>query len=170
MKSRCTKHSILGALLEVELFSKCTRLLREAHSAECRNTFGRWAVQKMRSVVVRSTFRSQESWNWQSRTTFGSCDVKKVQVAVARHIYNSNVLKNWRSRTTFWTCVCACHDSKGVLHFAIEQKVVCSCKYITIPATTIVQIQTATALGFNHVALHYARLHCTTTTPATAAH
>jgi len=30
-KSKCTKHVSLGALLEVEMFKKCTRLWREAH-------------------------------------------------------------------------------------------------------------------------------------------
>ena len=30
-KSKCTKHAILGALLEVELSKKCTPLWREAH-------------------------------------------------------------------------------------------------------------------------------------------
>ena len=30
-KSRCTKHTSFGALLEVEIFKKCTPLWREAH-------------------------------------------------------------------------------------------------------------------------------------------
>ena len=30
-KSKCTKHSILGPLLEVEMSTKCTPLWREAH-------------------------------------------------------------------------------------------------------------------------------------------
>ena len=30
-KSKCTKHTILGPLLEVEMLKKCTRLWREAH-------------------------------------------------------------------------------------------------------------------------------------------
>ena len=30
-KSKCTKHTMLGALLEVEMLKKCTLLWREAH-------------------------------------------------------------------------------------------------------------------------------------------
>ena len=30
-KSKCTKHTILGALLEVDMSKKCTSLWREAH-------------------------------------------------------------------------------------------------------------------------------------------
>ena len=46
-KSKCTKHTILGPLLEVEMLKKCTPLWREAHfqvkmckTPQCRTTFG----------------------------------------------------------------------------------------------------------------------------------
>jgi len=46
-KSKCTKHTILGPLLEVEMSKKCTPLWREAHfevkmhrTHHCRTTFG----------------------------------------------------------------------------------------------------------------------------------
>ena len=46
-KSKCTKHTILGALLEVEMSKKCTPLWREAHfevkmykAHHSRSTFG----------------------------------------------------------------------------------------------------------------------------------
>ena len=50
-KSKCTKHVSLGALLEVEMFKKCTRFL------------------------APSTFPSQKWKNWRVRTTFGRSDV-----------------------------------------------------------------------------------------------
>ena len=53
-KSKCTKHTRSGPLLEVELSKKCTPLWREAH------------------LEVKSVK------NWRSRTTFWSCDVEKV--------------------------------------------------------------------------------------------
>ena len=53
-KSKCTKHTILGPLLEVEMSKKCTPLWREAH------------------LEVKSVK------NWRSRTTFGGSDVEKV--------------------------------------------------------------------------------------------
>ena len=47
-KSKCTKHTMFGALLEVEMSKKCTRLWREAH---CQ-------VKMYKTHHVRSTFGS----------------------------------------------------------------------------------------------------------------
>ena len=62
-KSKCTKHTILGPLLEVELSKKCTPLWREAHfqvnmykTHHFRTTFGSSDVEKVHAVVARSTF------------------------------------------------------------------------------------------------------------------
>ena len=54
LKSKCTKHTILGPLLEVEMLKKCTPLWREAH------------------------FQVKSVKNWRSRTTFGGSDVETV--------------------------------------------------------------------------------------------
>ena len=66
-KSKCTKHTILGPLLEVEMSKKCTPLWREAHfqvkmykTHHSRTTFGSWDVEKVHAVVARSTFPSQK--------------------------------------------------------------------------------------------------------------
>ena len=53
-KSKCTKHTSFGPLLEVEMSKKCTPLWREAH------------------------FEVKSVKNWRSRTTFGGSDVEKV--------------------------------------------------------------------------------------------
>ena len=53
-KSKCTKHTRSGPLLEVEMSKKCTPLWREAH------------------------FEVKSVKNWRSRTTFWSSDVEKV--------------------------------------------------------------------------------------------
>ena len=53
-KSKCTKHTNLGPLLEVEMMKKCTPLWREAH------------------------FEVKSVKNWRSRTTFWSSDVENV--------------------------------------------------------------------------------------------
>ena len=65
-KSKCTKHLSVGPLLEVEMSKKCTPLWREAHfqvkmykTHHSRTTFGSWNVEKVHTVVARSTFRSQ---------------------------------------------------------------------------------------------------------------
>ena len=84
-KSKCTKHTSVGPLLEVEMSKKCTPLWREAHfqvkmykTHQCRTTFGSCDVEKVHAVVARSTFPSQSVKNWRSRTTFGGSDVEKV--------------------------------------------------------------------------------------------
>ena len=66
-KSKCTKHTILGPLLEVAMSKKCTPLWREAHfqvkmykTHHARTTFGGSDVEKVHAVVARSTFRSQK--------------------------------------------------------------------------------------------------------------
>ena len=47
-KSKCTRHTILRPLLEVEMSKKCTPLWREAH----------FQVKKIKAPHVRSTFGS----------------------------------------------------------------------------------------------------------------
>ena len=63
-KWKCTKNTILGTLLEVEMSKKCTPLWREAHfevkmykTLHVRATFGSSAVEKVHAVVA---FRSQK--------------------------------------------------------------------------------------------------------------
>ena len=69
-KSKCTKHTMLGPLLEVEMSKKCTPLWREAHveakmykTHQVRTTFGSCNVEKVHAVVVRSTFLSENVQN-----------------------------------------------------------------------------------------------------------
>ena len=66
-KSKCTKHTRFGPLLEVMMSKKCTPLWREAHfqvkmhkTHHSRSTFGSWDVEKVHAVVARSTFWSQK--------------------------------------------------------------------------------------------------------------
>ena len=62
-KSKCTKHTTFGPLLEVVMLKKCTPLWREAHfqvkmhkTPQPRTTFGSWDVAKVHAAVARSTF------------------------------------------------------------------------------------------------------------------
>ena len=66
-KSKCTKHTSSGPLLEVAMAKKCTPLWREAHfqvkmykTHQCRTTFGSCDVEKVHAAVARSTFPSQK--------------------------------------------------------------------------------------------------------------
>ena len=66
-KSKCTKTHGLRPVLEVEMSKKCTLLWREAHfqvkmykKRQLRTAFGSWDVEKVHTVVARSTFPSQK--------------------------------------------------------------------------------------------------------------
>ena len=67
-KSKLTKHTRVGPLLEVTTSKKYTLLWREAHfevkmykTHQLRTTFGSWDVEKAHAVVARSTCRSQNA-------------------------------------------------------------------------------------------------------------
>ena len=81
-KSKCTKHTMVGPLLEVEMSKKCTPLWREAH----------FQVKMYKTPEVR--------------TTFGSCDVEKVHAVVARSTFPSQNVQNTRGSDHFWKLRC----------------------------------------------------------------
>ena len=77
-KWKCTKHTILGPLLEVEMSKKCTPLGREAH----------FQVKMLKTLGVR--------------TTFGSCDVEKVHAVVAQSTFPSQNAQSTPFSDHFW--------------------------------------------------------------------
>ena len=81
-KSKCTKHTTFGPLLEVEMSKKCTPLWREAH----------FQVKMYKTLGVR--------------TTFGGSDVEKVHAVVARSTFRSQNVKNTRDLDHFWRFRC----------------------------------------------------------------
>ena len=81
-KSKCTKHTSSGPLLEVEMSKKCTPLWREAH----------FEVKMYKTPGVR--------------TTFGSCDVEKVHAVVARSTFPSQNVQNTPAPDYFWKLRC----------------------------------------------------------------
>ena len=103
-KSKRTKHTMVGPLLEVAMSKKCTPLWREAHfevemykTHQCRTTFGSCDVEKVHSVVARSTFRSQNVKNTRGSEHFWRfrCrkSVEKVHAVVARSTFRSQKCK-----------------------------------------------------------------------------
>ena len=81
-KSKCTKHTMLGPLLEVEMSKKCTPLWREAY------------------------FQVKMYKTHHSRTTFGSSDVEKVHAVVARSTFPSQNVQNTTCSRHFWRFGC----------------------------------------------------------------
>ena len=101
-KSKCTKHTILGPLLEVAMLKKCTPLWREAHfevkmykAHHSRTTFGSCDVEKVHAVVARSTFRSQnvQSTPWSDHFWKLRCR-KSARRCGAKHISKSKCTKH----------------------------------------------------------------------------
>ena len=81
-KSKCTRHTSFGPLLEVAMSKKCTPLWREAHF----------------EVKMHKTH--------QLRTTFGSCDVEKVHAVVARSTFPSQNVQSTPASDHFWKLRC----------------------------------------------------------------
>ena len=100
-KSKCTKHTRFGPLLEVEMSKKCTPLWREAHfqvkmhkTHHARTTFGSWDVEKVHAVVARSTFPSQNVQSTPCSDHFWKLRCRKsVRRCGAKHISKSKCTK-----------------------------------------------------------------------------
>ena len=101
-KSKCTKHTIVGPLLEVAMSKKCTSLWREAHfqvkmykAHHCRTTFGSCDVEKVHAVVARSTFPSQNVQNTPCSDHFWKLRCRKsARGCGAKHISKSKCTKH----------------------------------------------------------------------------
>ena len=98
-KSKCTKHTTFGPLLEVEMSKKCTPLWREAH----------FEVKMYKTHHVR--------------TTFGSCDVEKVHAVVARSTFRSQNAQNTTCSRHFWTFRCRFSwQAQGIVHLVKREQ------------------------------------------------
>ena len=153
-KSKCTKHTILGQLLEVQMSKKCTPLWREAHfqvkmrkTHHSRTTFGGSEVY---AVVARSTFRSQNVqntpfsdhfWRFRCRKSARRCGAKYIS----------------KSKRTKHTILGPLLEVQMSLRFA-------SLHYTTLPYTTTLHYTT-----LHYIPLHYTTLHYTTL-PSTTLH
>ena len=102
-KSKCTKHTNFGALLEVEVLKKCTPLWREAHfqvkmykTRQLQTTFGSWDVEKVHAVVARSTFPSQKCQNTKGFGPLFDVQLSKKCMPLWRKAhFQVRSVKNW---------------------------------------------------------------------------
>ena len=118
-KWKCTKHTILGPLLEVEMSKKCTPLWREAHfqvkmykTPQVRTTFGSCDVEKVHAVVARSTFPSQNAqqssdhfWKLRCRKSARRCGAKHISKSkCTKHLSSGPLLEVEMSKkcTPLW--------------------------------------------------------------------
>ena len=102
-KSKCTKHTTFGPLLEVEMSKKCTPLWREAHfQVKMYKTHHvgpllEVAMSKKCTPLWREAHFQVKMYKTQHvRTTFGGSDVEKVHAVVARSTFRSQNVKNTR--------------------------------------------------------------------------
>ena len=112
-KSKCTKHTMLGPLLEVKMLKKCTPLWREAH----------FQVKMYKTPGVR--------------TTFGGCDAEKVHAVVARSTFWSRNVQSTTCSRHFWRFGCrfaaSLHDT--TLRYITPHSTILH--YITLHYTTL---------------------------------
>ena len=96
-KSKCTKHQRIGPLLALQMSKKCTPLWREAHpqvkmykTHQGLTTFGSCDVEKVHTVVARSTCPSQNVENTPSADHFWHLRCRKsARRCGAKHISKS---------------------------------------------------------------------------------
>ena len=140
-KSKCTKHTMVGPLLEVAMSKKCTPLWCEAH----------FQVKMYKTPHVRAAF--------------GGSDVGKVHAVVARSTFRSQNVKNTRGSDHFWRFRCRFASLHYItlhytpLHYA-------PLHYTTLHNTTTTTTQLhSTTLHYtklHYTTLHYTTLHSTT--------
>ena len=157
-KSKCTKHTRFGPLLEVEMSKKCTPLWREAHfevkmykTHHVRTTFGSWDVEKVHAVVARSTFPSQNVQNTPCSDHFWRFRCRKsARRCGAKHISKSKWQKH-HVRTTFGG------SDVASLHYTTLRYT--TLHYIILHNTTLHYTT------FHHTSLYYNYNYNYTTTP-----
>ena len=108
-KSKRTRHTMAGALLEVEMSKKGTPLWREAHfevkmykTHQLRTTFGSSDVEQVHAVVARSTFRSQNVQNTAVSDRFWKFRCRKSARRCGAKQFGSQHVINTRGSEHFW--------------------------------------------------------------------
>ena len=147
-KSKCTKHTMVGPLLEVQMSKKCTPLWREAH----------FEVKMLKTLRVR--------------TTFGGSDVEKVHAVVARSTFWSQNVKNTTGSDHFWRLRCRFASLRFTrLHYITLHYT--PLHYTTLHYTTLHNTTTTTtqlhSTTLHSTTLNYTTLHYTTL-PSTRLH
>ena len=171
-KSKCTKHTILGPLLEVQMSKKCTPLWREAHfqvkmykTPHVRATFGGSEVEKVHAVVARSTFRSENVQNTRGSDHFWRFSwrfVASLHYTTLRYITPHSTILHYitlryttlhnTTTTTTQLDYTPLHSTRlnfTTLHYTTHAPL----HYTTLNYTTL-----------HYTTLHYTTLHNTTTT------
>ena len=172
-KSKCTKHTIHGPLLEVQMSKKCTPLWREAHfevkmlkTPGVRTTFGGSDVEKVHAVVARSTFRSQNVKNtrgsdrfWRFRCRFASLHYNTLRYTTLHYTPLRSTTPNYTTlhcTTVHYTTLHYTTLHCTTFHYTSQH-------YITLHSTTLqLQLQLHNYTPLRSSTLKYTTLHCIT--------
>ena len=183
-KSKCTKHTSVGPLLEVAMSKKCTPLWREAHfevnmykAHQLRATFGSWDVEKVHAAVARSTFPSQNVQNTPASDHFWKLRCRKsARRCGAKHISKSKCTKHHMFAPLLEVRMLEkCTPLWREAHFEVKMyktpnvrttfggSDVASLHYTTLHYTTFHNTTTTTTQLHNYTTtLHYTELHSAT--------
>ena len=143
-KSKCTKHTILGPLLEVEMSKKCTPLWREP----------RFQVKSVKNWWVRTTF-------WRS-DVFCMASARDCALCQKRAKRESIVALSTTTRIRYTTIHCI------ILHYTPLHSTTLNCTttslhYCTLHYTQLhyatLHLQLQPQLQLCYFSLHYSRLH-----------
>ena len=174
-KSKCTKRTFLGPLLEVQLSKKCTPLWREAHfevkmykTHHSRTTFGSSDVEKVHAVVARSTFRSQNVKRTRVSDHFWRFRCRKCMPLWRGAHFEAKMFKTLGVQSTFGgSDVASLHYT--TLHYTTLHSTTLHYRtlhYTTLQYTTLhytpVHSTTLNYTTSHYITLHYAPLHYTT--------
>ena len=185
-KSKCTKHTILGPLLEVAMSKKCTPLWREAHfqvkmykAHHSRTTFGSSDVEKVHAVVARSTFPSQNVqntpfsdhfWKFRCRKSARRCGAKHISKSkcTKHHMFAPLLeVRMLKKCTPLWReahCEVKMYKTLGV-RTPFGGSDVVSLHYTTLHYTTLhnttLNYTPLHSTTLNYTPLHYTTFHYT---------
>ena len=172
-KSKCTKHTILGPLLEVEMSKKCTPLWREAHfevkmykAPHVRATFGGsdpekctllWREAHLEVKMYKTLYRGSDHF-WRFRCRFASLRVITLHDTLHYTTVHYTTLHSTTLQLQLQNYTTTLHYTP--LHYINYNTL----RHITLHSTTLHHITL-------HYTLHYTTLHYTTLyTPHTTVH
>ena len=167
-KSKCTKHAILGPLLEVEMSKKCTPLWREAHfqvkmykTLGVRTTFGSWDVEKVHAGCGAKHISKSKCTKHHMFAPLLEVEMSKNCTPLSREAhFEVKMFKTLGVRTTFGgSDVASLHYTTlhyttlhfTTLHYRTFPPLHSSTHYTTLQYTTL-----------HYITLHYTKLHYTT--------
>ena len=166
-KWKCTKHTMVGPLLEVAMSKKCTPLWREAHfqmkmykTHRGRTTFGSWDVEKVHAALAKHISKSKCTKHHMFAPLLDVQISKKCTPLWREAHFEVKMLKTLGVRTTFGGSDVASLRFTRLhyitLHYTTLHYTATTLHYTTLHSTTL-QLQL-----HNYTPVHYTKLHYTT--------